>query len=231
MAETITHELALHGSDLDKIIKTYEKDGIEAVKKLFASDPEGDMDHESLAKQDKKHEGVSNYNQVKKELINKYPSIKKCLIVSKRNMKKFLEINSFALIMIVAALLMLLSSCHGNRKRLSSNEESSFLITYSKKEIVIESTKSNGVVDHFFYKNGEYFASSDSILFFSTLKDTILNVTSYEKKYKIIIKKERDGVYKTSSYYVNDKGSLYFMISYSYDSKSLLSRLEIFRSE
>ena len=181
----------------------------------------------SLAKQDKKHVGVSNYNQVKKELINKYPSIKKCLTVSKRNMKKFLEINSFALIMIVAAaLLMLLSSCHGNRKRLSSNEESSFLITYSKKEIVIESTKSNGVVDHFFYKNGEYFASSDSILFFSTLKDTILNVTSYEKKYKIIIKKERDGVYKTSSYYVNDKGSLYFMISYSYDSKYQIFQIE-----
>lgn len=107
-------------------------------------------------------------------------------------MKKFLEINSFTLIMIVAALLMLLSSCHGNRKRLSSNEESSFLITYSKKEIVIESTKSNGVVDHFFYKNGEYFASSDSILYFSTVKDTILNVTSYEQKYKIIIKKETE---------------------------------------
>ena len=69
--------------------------------------------------------------------------------MSKRNMKKFLEINSLALIMIVAVLLMLLSSCHGNRKRLSSNEESSFLITYSKKEIVIESTKSNDVVDHF----------------------------------------------------------------------------------
>ena len=31
----------------------------------------------SLAKQDKKHVGVSNYNLVKKELINKYPSIKK----------------------------------------------------------------------------------------------------------------------------------------------------------
>ena len=31
----------------------------------------------SLAKQDKKHVGGSNYNQVKKELINKYPSIKK----------------------------------------------------------------------------------------------------------------------------------------------------------
>ena len=140
-------------------------------------------------------------------------------------MKKFLEINSFALIMIVAALLMLLSSCHGNRKRLSSNEESSFLITYSKKEIVIESTKSNGVVDHFFYKNGEYFASSDSILFFSTLKDTILNVTIYEKKIQNN-NKERDGVYKTSSYYVNDKGSLYFMISYSYDSKYQIFQIE-----
>lgn len=30
----------------------------------------------SLAKQDKKYVGVSNYNQVKK-MINKYPSIKK----------------------------------------------------------------------------------------------------------------------------------------------------------
>ena len=62
--------------------------------------------------------------------------------------------------------------------------------------------------------------------FFSTVKDTILNVTSYETKYKIIIKKERDGVYKTSSYYVNDKGSLYFMISYSYDSKYRIFQIE-----
>jgi len=55
----------------------YTKDGIEAVKKLFASDPNGDMDHKSLAKQDKKHTGVSNYNQVKREMIKKYPSTKK----------------------------------------------------------------------------------------------------------------------------------------------------------
>lgn len=130
------------------------------------------------------------------------------------------------LIMIVASLLMPLSSCHGNRKRLSSNEESSFLITYSQKEIVIESIKKKGVVEHFFYKNGEYFASSDSILFFSTVKDTILNVTSYDNKYKIIIKKEKDGVYKTSSYYVNDMGCLYFLISYSYDSKYQIFQIE-----
>ncbi|MEH2904391.1 hypothetical protein [Segatella copri] len=140
-------------------------------------------------------------------------------------MRKCLVIKKIALIMIVASLLMPLSSCHGNRKRLSSNEESSFLITYSQKEIVIESIK-KGVVEHFFYKNGEYFASSDSILFFSTVKDTILNVTSYDNKYKIIIKKEKDGVYKTSSYYVNDMGCLYFLISYSYDSKYQIFQIE-----
>ena len=151
---------------------------------------------------------------------------KKFLIVSKRNMRKCLVIKKIALIMIVASLLMPLSSCHGNRKRLSSNEESSFLITYSQKEIVIESIKKKGVVEHFFYKNGEYFASSDSILFFSTVKDTILNVTSYDNKYKIIIKKEKDGVYKTSSYYVNDMGCLYFLISYSYDSKYQILQIE-----
>ena len=84
-------------------------------------------------------------------------------------------------------------------------------------------------MEHFFYKNGEYFASSDSILFFSTVKDTILNVTSYDNKYKIIIKKEKDGVYKTSSYYVNDMGCLYFLISYSYDSKYQIFQIENIR--
>ena len=77
LVETISHELALHGSDIDKIISAYEKGGIEAVQKLFTKDPNGDMDHRSLAKQDKKHVGVSNYNQVKRELIKRYPSTKK----------------------------------------------------------------------------------------------------------------------------------------------------------
>ena len=44
---------------------------------LFTKNPNGDMDHRSLAKQDKKHVGVSNYNQVKRELIKRYPSTKK----------------------------------------------------------------------------------------------------------------------------------------------------------
>ena len=77
LVETISHELALHGSDIDKIISAYEKGGIEALQKLFTKDPNGDMDHISLAKQDNKHVGVSNYNQVKRELIKRYPSTKK----------------------------------------------------------------------------------------------------------------------------------------------------------
>lgn len=92
LAETITHELALHGSDLDKIIKAYEKGGMNAVKKLFKRDPEGDMDHKSLAKQDKKHEGVSNYNQVKREMIKKYPSTKNIFNKEKKKYEKIFGI-------------------------------------------------------------------------------------------------------------------------------------------
>lgn len=89
--------------------------------------------------------------------------------------------------MIVASLLMLLSSCHGNSKRschenskrlFPSKRKDSYLITYSKNEIVVESD--NGAT-HFIYKNGEYFTSSfgsDSIVFFSTVKDYRLKITS-----------------------------------------------------
>ena len=74
--------------------------------------------------------------------------------------------------MIVASLLMLLASCHGNSKRLfPSKLKDSYLITYSKNEIVVESDDD---ATHFIYKNGEYFTSSfgsDSIVFFSTVKD------------------------------------------------------------
>lgn len=72
--------------------------------------------------------------------------------------------------MIVASLLMPLSSCHGNRKRLSSNEESSFLITYSQKEIVIESIKNKGVVEHFFIKMENILLLLILFYFFQQLK-------------------------------------------------------------
>ena len=35
------------------------------------------MDHRALAKQDKRQSGVSNYNQVKKEIMRTHPSTKK----------------------------------------------------------------------------------------------------------------------------------------------------------
>ena len=104
--------------------------------------------------------------------------------------------------MIVASLLMLLSSCHGNSKRLfPSKRKDSYLITYSKNEIVVESD--NGAT-HFIYKNGEYFTSSfgsDSIVFFSTVKDYRLKITDDTGlHYKIIIEKGDNGVYKTTTY-------------------------------
>ena len=91
--------------------------------------------------------------------------------------------------MIVASLLMLLSSCPENSKRLfPSKRKDSYLITYSKNEIVVESD--NGAT-HFIYKNGEYFTSSfgsDSIVFFSTVKDYRLKITDDTGlHYKIII--------------------------------------------
>lgn len=69
--------LACFVVSVNDVRSAYEKDGIEAVQKLFTKDPNGDMDHRSLAKKDKKHVGVSNYNQVKRELIKRYPSTKK----------------------------------------------------------------------------------------------------------------------------------------------------------
>ena len=139
-------------------------------------------------------------------------------------MKATVSIRSFALSIVTSMLLMLLSSCRDNRSCLSSDGKLSFFVTYSKNEITIESSKTG--VDCFFYKEGEYFASSDSILFFSTLRDTILNVTSSGNNYRIVIEKDKNGEYKTSSYFVNDKGCLYFLISYCYDAKYHVTQIE-----
>ena len=133
--------------------------------------------------------------------------------------------------MIVASLLMLLSSCHGNSKRLlPSKLKSSYLVTYSKNEIVVESDDD---ATHFIYKNGEYFTSfgSDSIVFFSTVKDYRLKITSDTGlHYKIIIEKGDNGVYKTTTYLITDKGCDHPTISYSYDSNYQILQVEKFRN-
>ena len=118
---------------------------------------------------------------------------------------------------------MPLYSCSERKSSLFSNEQSSLYITYSKKEIVIKSSR--GDAEHFFLKDGEYFDSSDSTLFFSVVRDTILNVTNSGIDYKIIVEKGEDGQFKTSSYLVNDSGCLYFLISYCYDSNYHISKV------
>lgn len=133
--------------------------------------------------------------------------------------------------MIVASLLMLLASCHGNSKRLfPSKLKDSYLITYSKNEIVVESDDD---ATHFIYKNGEYFTSSfgpDSIVFFSTVKDYRLKITSDTGlHYKIIIEKGDNGVYKTTTYLITDKGCDHPTISYSYDSNYKILQVEKLR--
>lgn len=144
---------------------------------------------------------------------------------------KTLHLKRLGSIMIVASLLMLLSSCHGNRKRLfPSKLKDSYLITYSKNEIVVES---DGIADHFIYKNGEYFTScgSDSIVFFSTVEDyNIIKVSDEGHNYEIIIEKEKNGVYKTTTYYVTNQGCYYPAISYSYDSNYKILQVEKFRN-
>lgn len=134
--------------------------------------------------------------------------------------------------MIVASLLMLLASCHGNSKRLfPSKLKDSYLITYSKNEIVVESDDD---ATHFIYKNGEYFTSSfgsDSIVFFSTVKDYRLKITSDTGlHYKIIIEKGDNGVYKTTTYLITDKGCDHPTISYSYDSNYKILQVEKLRN-
>ena len=132
--------------------------------------------------------------------------------------------------MIVASLLMLLASCHGNSKRLfPSKLKDSYLITYSKNEIVVASDVG---ASHFIYKNGEYFASfgSDSIVFFSTVEDyNIIKVSDEGHNYEIIIEKEKNGVYKTTTYYVTNKGCHHPTISYSYDSNYKILQVEKLR--
>ena len=158
------------------------------------------------------------------EPLNQYTEI--CRDAIKSSSAKVSK--TFENLLLEISLLMLLSSCHGNSKRschenskrlFPSKRKDSYLITYSKNEIVVESD--NGAT-HFIYKNGEYFTSSfgsDSIVFFSTVKDYRLKITSDTGlHYKIIIEKGDNGVYKTTTYLITDKGCDHPTISYRYDS-------------
>lgn len=169
------------------------------------------------------------------EPLNQYTEI--CRDAIKSSSAKVSK--TFENLLLEISLLMLLSSCHGNSKRschenskrlFPSKRKDSYLITYSKNEIVVESD--NGAT-HFIYKNGEYFTSSfgsDSIVFFSTVKDYRLKITSDTGlHYKIIIEKGDNGVYKTTTYLITDKGCDHPTISYSYDSNYKILQVEKLR--
>lgn len=65
LVETILHEIAIHGSKVDNIIRAFEKGGMEAVEQLRDEKRE----HYDLKIQNEQSLGVSNYLQSKHELI------------------------------------------------------------------------------------------------------------------------------------------------------------------
>jgi hypothetical protein len=77
LVETITHELALHGSKLNKIINAYKKGGMDAVNTIFNSDPEENNEHKDLAKKNPKSLGVQNYEKTREELVRRNPKLKR----------------------------------------------------------------------------------------------------------------------------------------------------------
>ena len=115
-------------------------------------------------------------------------------------MKKNSVIIKTVLSMIVVSFLIQLSSCDKKQIRLSYYERPSYLITYSKNEIVIKSSKKKEA-EHFFYKNGEYFNSKESTLFFSVIKDTIVSIRNKEITFKMEIEKENNGHSRLPGFY------------------------------
>lgn len=68
LIETITHELALHGYNIDEIIKAYEKGGMEAVNALRQKTSES-AEHKDIQK---KKKGGKQYHKTRKELVEQY---------------------------------------------------------------------------------------------------------------------------------------------------------------
>ena len=63
LTETITHELALHGSKLDDIVKAFRKGGKDAVDKLMQKDPGGENEHKALGEKNIKVRSARNYHK------------------------------------------------------------------------------------------------------------------------------------------------------------------------
>ena len=65
---TLTHELCLHGTKIEELIKAYKKGGIDAVLKIWGKDPSGDEEHRSLGLEENLPPGAYNYHKTRDQL-------------------------------------------------------------------------------------------------------------------------------------------------------------------
>ena len=75
LTETITHELALHGSKLDDIVKAFRKGGKDAVDNLMQKDPGGEKDHKALGEKNIKVRSARNYHRTMQELTKRHKTL------------------------------------------------------------------------------------------------------------------------------------------------------------
>ncbi len=112
-------------------------------------------------------------------------------------------------------MLTSLSACD---KRMVPHVHEHFNIAREDGKIIVKSSQKGHVTSFYYYKDGEYYDTSDSILFFSTKKDTTFNVLSCGIEYQIVIKKEDKNQYSTTSYLMRRDHCPVFLISYVYNS-------------
>ncbi len=75
MVETVTHEIGLHGTAIDSVIKAYEKGGIEAAMEVY--DQLTENDHVDLKNGNMNNPNVVNYKSMQEELERNNPQNKK----------------------------------------------------------------------------------------------------------------------------------------------------------
>lgn len=137
-------------------------------------------------------------------------------------MKKILTIRKLLVLGLAASLMMTLNfSCKSPSRevlRFSPEGQPTFYVTYLEKEIEVSSSESPNP-DRFFLRNGEYFRVEDSVLFFSTVRDTVIDLRYTDLKYKITIERLNDDQYRTSCFFLREPISSNLFITYTYDSK------------
>lgn len=69
LLETIIHELCLHGYKIGNLIEAYRKGGLDAVRKLWNQNPDGEKEHHALRKRNVKDPAVKCYYETTNELF------------------------------------------------------------------------------------------------------------------------------------------------------------------